>query len=163
MVAWCHSFCLFCYLFSTNIHSITFIQHILPSPFAEVPLHHLIACQLSGKNLPVVASRESNSGLPYSKPTYYQLSYSAPWLSYAAPLVKLIAKIPVGGLLVFRIVGLHWLAPVGVDCDANLSSLLSKLGLENIYDEFVKGTVSRDFRLLIFFTNQFPPSPRVYH
>jgi hypothetical protein len=45
-------------------------------------------------------------------------------------LKEFIAKIPVGGLLVFRIVGLYWLAPVGVDGDANLSSLLSKLGLK---------------------------------
>jgi hypothetical protein len=48
-------------------------------------------------------------------------------LSYAAPLVKLVAKIPVGGLLMFWVVGLHWLPPVGVDGDANLSSQLSKL------------------------------------
>ncbi len=27
----------------------------------------------------------------------------------------------------------------------------------------VKGTVSRDFLLLVFFMNQFPPSPRVSH
>jgi hypothetical protein len=27
----------------------------------------------------------------------------------------------------------------------------------------VKGTVSRDFLLLVFFMNQFPPSPRVFH
>ncbi len=27
----------------------------------------------------------------------------------------------------------------------------------------LKGTVSRDFRLLVFFMNQFPPSPLVYH
>ncbi len=26
-----------------------------------------------------------------------------------------------------------------------------------------KGTVSRDFSLLVFFMNQFPPSPRVFH
>ncbi len=38
----------------------------------------LIACQLSGKTLPVVPCRESNSGLPYSKPTHYHLSYAAP-------------------------------------------------------------------------------------
>ncbi len=30
-------------------------------------------------------SRDSNSGLPYSKPTHYCLSYDAPFLSYAAP------------------------------------------------------------------------------
>jgi hypothetical protein len=50
-------------------------------------------------------------------------------------LKKYIRKIPVRGLLVFRVVGLDWLPPVGVDGDANLSSLLSKLGLKNIYDE----------------------------
>jgi hypothetical protein len=27
----------------------------------------------------------------------------------------------------------------------------------------VKGTVSRDFLLLVLFMNQFPPSPRVFH
>ncbi len=27
----------------------------------------------------------------------------------------------------------------------------------------VKGTVSRDFLLLVHFMNQFPPSPRVFH
>jgi hypothetical protein len=27
----------------------------------------------------------------------------------------------------------------------------------------VKGTVSRDFLLMVFFMNQFPPSPRVFH
>ncbi len=27
----------------------------------------------------------------------------------------------------------------------------------------VKGTVSRDFLLLVFFMDQFPPSPRVFH
>ncbi len=32
-----------------------------------------------GKNLPLVPSRESNSGLPYSKPTRYQLSHAAPF------------------------------------------------------------------------------------
>jgi hypothetical protein len=54
-------------------HPITFIQYIRrglsPSP------HRL---WLSGKDLPVVPSRESNSGLPSSKPTRYQLSHAAP-------------------------------------------------------------------------------------
>ncbi len=68
------------------IHSIIFIQYIHSSPFAEVrygtvPLHFLIAGQLSGKNLSRVPSRESNSGLPYSKPTHYVGTY---WVS-AAP------------------------------------------------------------------------------
>jgi hypothetical protein len=37
---------------------------------------------------------------------------------------------------------------------------------ENLFDESVlelKGAVSRDFSLLVFFINQFPPSPRVSH
>ncbi len=33
---------------------------------------------------------------------------------------------------------------------------------ENRINSF-KGTVSRDFLLLVFFMNQFPPSPRVSH
>ncbi len=32
-----------------------------------------------------------------------------------------------------------------------------------ILNEHVKGTVSRDFLLLVFFINQFPPHPRVFH
>ncbi len=43
-----------------------------PSPF----LH---SCWLSGRNLPGVPSRDSNSGLPYSKPALYQLSCAAPY------------------------------------------------------------------------------------
>jgi hypothetical protein len=31
------------------------------------------------KHLPVVPSRESNSGVPYSKPTRYQLGHAAPF------------------------------------------------------------------------------------
>ncbi len=53
------------------------IQYIHPSPLAVVPLHLLIADQLSGKNLPGVPSRVSNSGLPYSKPTHYHIKYYA--------------------------------------------------------------------------------------
>ncbi len=56
------------------MHSITFILYIYPSPFAEAFLRFLIAGMLSGKHLPVVPSRELNSGLPYSKPTRYQKS-----------------------------------------------------------------------------------------
>jgi hypothetical protein len=70
-------------LYVTYIHSFTFLQYIHPSSFAEVSLHLLIAGQLSGKNLPGVPSRESNSGLPSSKPTHRQLSYVAP--SWATP------------------------------------------------------------------------------
>ncbi len=52
-----------------NIRAITFIQYIHPLSFAG---------QLSGKNLPGVPSRELTSGLPYSKPTHYQLNYATP-------------------------------------------------------------------------------------
>ncbi len=39
-----------------------------------------------------------------------------------------------------------------------------KLGLKRpTPDHLLKGTVSRDFLLLVFFMNQFPPSPRVSH
>jgi hypothetical protein len=34
---------------------------------------------LSRKNLPVVPSQDLNSGLPYSRPARYQLSYAAPY------------------------------------------------------------------------------------
>jgi hypothetical protein len=38
------------------------------------------------------------------------------------------------------------------------------LGPQNLaYLDTFKGTVSRDFLLLVFFMNQFPPSPRVFH
>ncbi len=70
-MAGCHSFCLFFIFCITYIHSITFIQYIYPSPFAGASLHLLIACKLSGRNLLVVPSRESKSGLPYSKQTRY--------------------------------------------------------------------------------------------
>ncbi len=50
---WWHDatlFVYFSYLFTMYIHSlITFIQHIFPSPFAEVSLHIFIALKLSGK------------------------------------------------------------------------------------------------------------------
>ncbi len=69
------------HIFITYIHSFNHIQYIYPSPFAVVFFHILIACKLRGKNLPGVPSWESNSGLPYSMPTRYQLRYAAPfWL-----------------------------------------------------------------------------------
>ncbi len=40
------------YNIHTFIHSITFIQYIYPSPFAETSLHFLIACLLSGETPP---------------------------------------------------------------------------------------------------------------
>jgi hypothetical protein len=35
--------------------------------------------------------------------------------------------------------------------------------LHNIIFMLLKGTVSQDFWLLVFFMNQFPPSPRIWH
>jgi hypothetical protein len=75
LVAGCHSFCLF--LIFYNIHTFIQSQYIHPSPFAEASLHILIACELSGETFPVGPSRESNSGLPSSKPTRCQLSRRA--------------------------------------------------------------------------------------
>jgi hypothetical protein len=59
-----------------DVHTI--IQSHSYNTFAEASLHLLIASKLSGTDLPVVPSRESNSGLPSSKPTRYQLSQAAP-------------------------------------------------------------------------------------
>ncbi len=100
LVARCHSFCLFFIFYNihTYIHPITFIQYIYPSPFAEASLHLLIAFKLSGEDIPVVPSRESNSGLPSSKPTHYQLSHAAPYeprrtiMSHAAPCILLLVN-----------------------------------------------------------------------
>jgi hypothetical protein len=84
---------LFLFIFHI-LYTHTFIQSLFihPSPFAEASLHFFIACMLSGEDLPVVPSRESNSGLPYSKPTRCQLRHAAPYcatphhqLRHAAP------------------------------------------------------------------------------
>jgi hypothetical protein len=58
------------YSYSTIIHS--FILHHSPRPAVLYP-HRLFAYSLHG-----VPSRDSNYGMPYSKPTHYQLSYAAP-------------------------------------------------------------------------------------
>jgi hypothetical protein len=85
-VAGCHSF-LFILIFY-NIHTFIQSQYIHPSPFAEASFHILIACVLSGENFPVGPSLESNSGLPYSKPTRCQLSHAAPY----EPLRRLLER-----------------------------------------------------------------------
>jgi hypothetical protein len=54
-----------------------------------------------GKNLPVVPSRESNSGLPYSKPTRYQLSHAA-ILNWS----KILIAYGNGFRLVFKIISI---------------------------------------------------------
>jgi hypothetical protein len=69
---------LFIFIFFYYIQTFIQSQYIHPSAFAEASLHILIACLLSGEDLPVMPSRESNSGLPYSKPTCCQLSHATP-------------------------------------------------------------------------------------
>ncbi len=64
---WWRDALFFVYFDILYIHSITLIHYIHLSPFAAVPLHLLIAGQLSGKTLSGVSRRESKSGLPYSK------------------------------------------------------------------------------------------------
>jgi hypothetical protein len=49
------------------------------------PSPYLHSCRLSGRNLPGVPSRDSNSGLPYSKPPHYQLSCAAPYWAALHP------------------------------------------------------------------------------
>ncbi len=80
---------LFIFFIFCNIHTI--IQSHSYNTFAEASLHLLIASKLSGTDLPEVPSRESNSGLPSSKPTRYQLSHAAPrlYLFQASPVSKL--------------------------------------------------------------------------
>jgi hypothetical protein len=67
------------------IHSFTFIQYIHLSAFAEVPLHFLIAGQLTWDAKPRVglgpASQQADA-LPTE--LHSSLSYAAP-LNYAAP------------------------------------------------------------------------------
>jgi len=56
--------------YNTIIHS--FILQHLPRPYIFIGYTH------RKRRLHGVPSRESNSGLPYSKPMHYHLSYTAP-------------------------------------------------------------------------------------
>ncbi len=62
---------LFC-LLQSHTFIITFVH-------SSIHLHSSLL-SLRGENLPVVTSRDLNSGLPYSRPARYQLSYAAPFL-----------------------------------------------------------------------------------
>jgi hypothetical protein len=77
-----HSFCSYFSLCKKYIHR-PFIhkRSLSPSPY-------LNSCRLSGRN-PThgMPSRESNSGLPYSKPARYQLSHAPPRCSLELPVV----------------------------------------------------------------------------
>jgi hypothetical protein len=54
--------------------------------------------------------------------------------------------------------------PVAFSLMASFMSAITLLGVTQVSSHpAVKGTVSRDFLLLVFFLNQFPPSPRVSH
>jgi hypothetical protein len=59
-----------------------------------------------------------------------------------------------------------------VSCSLSESLYIKSYSQQNISEDIgsysqskalIKGTVSRDFFLLVFFMNQFPPSPRVFH
>ncbi len=64
------------YFFSTYTHSITFTQ-CRTIICRHSPRFLSISSSQVRKNLPGVPSWESSSGLPYSKPTHYRLSYAA--------------------------------------------------------------------------------------
>ncbi len=76
LLSGCHSFCLFSY-FTTYIHSFNHNKFIRRHSLKPLSISSSL-CKLIGENLPVVSSRESNSGLPYSKPARCQRSHAAP-------------------------------------------------------------------------------------
>ncbi len=59
-----------------TLHSFNHI-HTIHLSIAILSISSTLVCSV-GKHLPVVPRRELNSGLPYSKPTRYQLSHAAP-------------------------------------------------------------------------------------
>jgi hypothetical protein len=78
------------------------IMYILVHSFYHIRTVQFIRCHLPrflsissslvssvGKTSLGVPSRESNSGLPYSKPTHYQLSYATPWRFTGMALTKI--------------------------------------------------------------------------
>jgi hypothetical protein len=87
LVARCHPFCLFWYLYITYIHSITFIKYVHSSVAisgGSSPSPHRWSA-LWEKHLWGAAIQESNSGLPYSKPSHHQLITPRPHPSWASP------------------------------------------------------------------------------
>ncbi len=78
LVALCHSFCIFLFLFTLHTFIQSFIHNIR---WGQSPYLH--SCELSRLNLHGVPSWDSNSDLPYSKPVHqYHLSYAAPFKKY---------------------------------------------------------------------------------
>jgi hypothetical protein len=89
LVAVCHSFCIFIFLSLFTIH--TFIQSLIHN-ICRGPYPYLHRCRLSAwAELQGVRSRDSNSGLPYTRPAHYHLSCAAPYLSCAAPYLSCAA------------------------------------------------------------------------
>jgi hypothetical protein len=82
---------LFLYIyFSIFVTIHTFIQPLIHN-IRRGPSPYLHSCRLIGRNLQGVRSRDSNSGLPYSRPAHYHLSCAAPYLSSAAPYLSCAA------------------------------------------------------------------------
>ncbi len=82
--------------------------------------------------------------------------------NFFAVHVKVILK-AINGIKCFLLI--LWWSSFKIWCistDGNKSTVLSTPDAKKLANTF-KGTVSRDFLLLVFFMNQFPPSPWVYH
>jgi hypothetical protein len=78
LVAACHSFCIYFSLYNTvDVHSYNHTSFIHKHSLRPIS----ISSQLSARwaEPPWVPSRDSNSGLPYSKTAQYQLSQAAPY------------------------------------------------------------------------------------
>jgi hypothetical protein len=59
---------------------------------------------------------------------------------------------------------LYWNQGYSLSSDYRAKQTLNRMRQTTKSNLFLlKGTVSRDFLLLVFFMNQFPPSPRVSH
>jgi hypothetical protein len=71
-------------------HLLTFMLNTYNTVMHSLILHHLlITSSLNKANFHGVPSRESNSDQTYFKPTHYQLSWAALYLSYAATVKNL--------------------------------------------------------------------------
>jgi hypothetical protein len=106
---------------TTNVHS-SFILHHSLRPVFLYPPHRFFAQQ--EKNLHGAPSRESNSGLPFSKPTHYQLSYSAP--------LRIIAGVGTGcSMQIF-----HFFLTVVFCCISG--GIFSREGLSRLWNQLVR-------------------------
>ncbi len=111
LVARCHSFWNFIIIFF-NVHSyITITLHSYFTIRRSLSSWILIASSLSKGSLHGMPNRESNSGLPYSKPTHYQLSCAAPY--WAAPHPTDLRRI------LLSCAASYWAAPHPLSCAAS--------------------------------------------